>query len=157
MRYTRDQISYHLEANKAVALAREINIEEFNSLLSTINNELQVSGSLNLLSGAVTAEEAFRRILNSLFGWSLTNANQHTQNAAGYDLIDESERILIQVSTSCTRQKISSTLKSKIFAKFPEGDYRLKFLFVGRQDSSVKSKSFKSPDQIRFNHRPTLF
>lgn len=156
MRYTRDQISYHLEANKAVALAREINIEEFNSLLSTINNELQVSGSLNLLSGAVTAEEAFRRILNSLFGWSLTNANQHTQNAAGYDLIDESERILIQVSTSCTRQKISSTLKSKIFAKFPEGDYRLKFLFVGRQDSSVKSKSFKSPDQIRFNHKTDI-
>lgn len=134
-----------------MTLLRHENTDEFNTVIATLNNELAAEGNLNLLSQAVHAEESFKRILNSLYGWSLENVNEGTQNAEGIDLIDRDNRLVVQVSISCTKEKINRTLKKTILKQYVNAGYRLKFAFVGKQDSAVKTKSYKNENQIEFD------
>lgn len=134
-----------------MTLLRHENTDEFNAVIAALNNELAVEGNLNLLSQAVHAEESFKRILNSLYGWNLENANEGTQNAEGVDLIDRDNRLVVQVSISCTKEKINQTLKKTIMKQYANAGYRLKFAFVGKQDSAVKTKSYKNENQIEFD------
>ena len=101
-----------------MTLLRHENTDEFNAVIAALNNELAVEGNLNLLSQAVHAEESFKRILNSLYGWNLENANEGTQNAEGVDLIDRDNRLVVQVSISCTKEKINQTLKKTIMKQY---------------------------------------
>ena len=134
-----------------MTLLRHENTDEFNTVIATLNNELAVEGNLNLLSQAVHAEESFKRILNSLYGWNLENANEGTQNAEGVDLIDRDNRLVVQISISCTKEKINQTLKKTIMKQYANAGYRLKFAFVGKQDPAVKTKSYKNENQIEFD------
>jgi hypothetical protein len=45
-----------------------------------------------------------------LFGWELQNLNVVQQNAAGIDLVDTTNKIIVQVSATATKQKIESAL-----------------------------------------------
>lgn len=52
------------------------------------------------------------KLLNILYGYSLINANENNSLTAGYDLISEKEKILIQVTSECSTTKITSCLST---------------------------------------------
>ena len=52
----------------------------------------------------------FTNFLNVLFGFSLKNINQVTQNAAGIDLIDDANKLVLQVSSTASKAKVESAL-----------------------------------------------
>jgi hypothetical protein len=131
-------------------LKRNSNTDEFNSILGQLNNELEAEGHLNLLSQVVHVEEFYKRVLNDLYGWNLKNSNEADGNAEAIDLIDEQNRLIFQVTVSCTTEKVNSTLGKSAMQQYSEDGYRLKFVFAGKQDAAIKSKRFTNKHGVRF-------
>jgi len=132
-------------------LSRQNYTEEFNFRLATINQVLAIDGCINTLSQAVHAEDFYTRMLNSLYGWQLENKNAVKQNAKGIDLIDESARLVVQVTVTCTKAKIVQTLTKQVMKKYAEEGYALKFVFIGGQDRSVKARSYDNKHHVKFD------
>jgi hypothetical protein len=60
----------------------------------------------------IHAENYFRDIFNFIYGYSLENANFENQNIAHIDLIDKTNKLLYQITTTRTKEKIENTLKA---------------------------------------------
>ena len=58
---------------------------------------------------AISAEDLYCQLFNMIFRYQLKNANNSKFNNAGFDLIDEKNRILIQVSTKIIKKKIEDS------------------------------------------------
>jgi hypothetical protein len=132
-------------------LIREQNQEKFIDTLTRLNQKIVMLGKMNILSNHVYSENFFRDLLNKLYGYSLKNLNSIEQNAAAIDLIDEEKKIIIQVSSTCKKEKIEKTLKKKIIEKKQQQNFRIKFMFIGEQKNRIKKGSFANPYNISFN------
>jgi hypothetical protein len=60
----------------------------------------------------IHAENYFRDIFNFIYGYSFENANFENQNIAHIDLIDKTNKLLYQITTKRTKEKIENTLKA---------------------------------------------
>lgn len=121
-----------------MALIRTRNVEDFSKILATLNAEFSIAGKLNLQSQNVLAEDFFKRILNALFAWSLTNVNETTRNAEAIDLIDEKNRLVIQVTVTNTTKKINRSLDHASIKSYKESGFRIKFMLIGDQRRPFK-------------------
>ncbi|MBO7674901.1 MAG: SMEK domain-containing protein, partial [Atopobiaceae bacterium] len=117
------------------------NTNMFNAALRRLNGEIKTLSRLNLQSQAVHAEDFFMRLLNALYGWGLANANWEDDNHQAVDLVDEGGRLVVQVTASCTRDKVRETLAKKAMAGYAADGYRVKFVFVGEQDPGAMGSS----------------
>ncbi|KQL55271.1 hypothetical protein AN964_18320 [Heyndrickxia shackletonii] len=107
-------------------------------------------GKLNILNLNIHAEFFYRDLCNKVYGYNLQNANVESQNIAAIDLLDNSNKILIQVSSTCTKQKINSTLSKKNLLEFKKQGYCLKFLFFS-DASNLRDKEYENIHEIKFN------
>ena len=71
------------------------------------------------------------------------------QNVEGIDLLDNTNKIIAQVSSTSTKNKIESSLNKKILLEFTE--YRFKFISIAKDASNLKNKTFENPYSILFN------
>jgi hypothetical protein len=115
-----------------------------------LNQEITMAGTLNLLSQNIQAEYFYRDLLNLLFGYNLVNENEFDQNSDAIDLIDYENKIVVQVSSTCTKFKMDSTLKKMRIEKLAQENYSLKFAFIGEQNSKSKRWRPQNPHQIKF-------
>lgn len=60
----------------------------------------------------IHAENYFMDILNFVYGYSFENANFESQNVAHIDLIDKTNKLIYQITTTRTKEKIENTLKA---------------------------------------------
>src|SRR5699024_7983268 len=132
-------------------MKRDNNTNMFVNYLVRLNEYIKESGSLNLLSTHIHAENLYRDLLNYLFGLSLSNMNEEKQNATAIDLIDRKSKIIIQVSATCTKQKIESSLSKEIIVDYKKDGFHMKFLFIGHQNENIKNRKFLNPHNIDFN------
>ena len=79
--------------------------------LGTLVSSVEIAIRANLASSNVAAENTLMELLNRVYGWNLVNANSVSQNYAGVDLIDEEQKIGIQVTSSMDTEKIRHTLE----------------------------------------------
>ncbi|MGX8706300.1 MAG: SMEK domain-containing protein, partial [bacterium] len=97
-----------------------------NNALSTLINSARMDSAGNLQNKNVLMEGFYREFLNILYGWKLVNANAERQNMPGIDLIDQENRVVAQVSATCTHRKIQGSLD-----KFtPPDDSSWHFVFI---------------------------
>ncbi len=134
-----------------MALARSVNFETVNELLTKINQESAQAASSNLQSTQVHLEDTFRDLLNCLHGTHLVNANSVSMNYPGIDLIDESSLLCIQVTANTSAKKMRETLAKPIMKSLSEKGYRLKFCYVGDQNKNVKRRHPENPYGIKFS------
>lgn len=87
--------------------------EKMNILSYRIRNR----GKINLLDLNIYSETFFAELMNHLLDYSFRNINPIKQNTEGIDLIDEKNKIIAQVSSTCTKQKIESSLNKEIFQR----------------------------------------
>ena len=139
-----------------MALIRTSYVDSFSSILATLNTQFSIAGTLNLQSQNVLAEDFYKRILNALFGWSLTNINETTRNAEAIDLIDEGNKLIIQVTVTNTTAKINGALDHESIKAYKEGGYRIKFVLIGKQDRPFKKATPTNPHQIPFEPRKDI-
>lgn len=116
--------------------------------LSTLCTRVELRGKLNILDFHLHAEDFYLNFLNVLFGYSLKNMNQVTQNAAGIDLIDVTNKLVLQVSSTASKAKIESAL-SKDLKSYK--DYRFNFVAISKDASDLRKQSFRNAHGLVFD------
>lgn len=115
--------------------------------LSLLALRIKINGGLNLLELNLHSENFYRDLFNILFDYKLTNLNRRKQNAAGVDLIDENKKIVIQVSSTATREKIEKAL-----AKLSNyTDYSFKFISITTDGDNLTRNAYSNPFNLTFN------
>lgn len=115
--------------------------------LSTLCTRVELRGKLNILDFHLHAEDFYLNFLNILFGYSLKNMNQVTQNAEGIDLIDDANKLVLQVSSTASKAKIESAL-SKDLKSYK--DYHFNFVSISKDASNLRGQSFTNPYGLIF-------
>lgn len=121
-------------------------IEERLSFLAT---RIHSRGKLNILDAHIHSESFYQYFLNKLYGWNLRNLNQVTQNIEAIDLIDDSKKIIVQVSATNTKAKIESALEKPVISKHK--DYTFKFVSLVHSAENLKTKNYTNPHGIKFD------
>ncbi len=123
--------------------------------LSTLCYRVRIRGKINLLDLNIYSETFFAQFLNFLFGYKLNNMNCIKQNIEGIDLIDTENKIIAQVSSTYTKQKVDKSLSKDIFKHYP--DFHFKFIAITEDVKNLKYKSFNNPHQVIFTPEEDIY
>lgn len=123
-------------------------INQITLLLSAFAQQVKILGKLNLHDSNVNVEYFFRDFLNELKGWSLVNANDIKRNEGGIDLVDDINKIIIQVSSTATKDKVQSSIDKTDKNRY--NGYKLYFLFIIDSANNLTTKSYKVPSVFSF-------
>ncbi|MCX6579170.1 MAG: SMEK domain-containing protein [Candidatus Aminicenantes bacterium] len=129
----------------------------FNSIeerLSTLATRIEMRGGLNILDLNLHAENFYLHLFNLLFGWELQNLNEIKENAPGIDLVDDTNKIIVQVSATATRQKIESALAKDISGY---KGYDFKFIAISKDAAALRTKTFLNPHNLRFSPNEDIY
>ena len=119
--------------------------EKLNILTTRINSR----GKLNILNLHNQSENFYAYFLNELYGWDLGNLNEQKQNVEAIDLIDHSKKIVIQVSSTNTKQKVEDSLKKDLIKTY--STYTFKFISIANDCDDLRIKLFSNPHNILFD------
>lgn len=128
---------------------RDIYVTKIKTLLNILKGEIKDSGKLNLLDINVHVEDFYRDLLDLVYGWQLKNMNQWNQNAAGGDLWFEDGKVVIQVSSTSTKEKIQSSIDKLSTEQF--AGYRFKFLRIDGDVIKLRKELYNTHDDIVFD------
>jgi hypothetical protein len=132
-------------------------LDDFIISLKNLNEIVEKRAKLNLLDSAVLAESFYKELLNKLFSWRLDNLNITRSNFEAIDLIDKTNKVIIQVSCTCENKKIRNTLSKNELKKEEYKDFSLYFLFIGNQNKNVKKAKYTTAGQLIFNAKQNIF
>ena len=124
-------------------------LNHFNDIvrkLSALATEIELRGKLNLLDLHRHSEDFYAHFFNELFGWRLQNLNATKPNAEAIDLIDHTNKIVVQVSATATKGKLESALTKDLSAY---AGYAFKFISISKDAGELRDKSFANPHQLR--------
>jgi hypothetical protein len=119
--------------------------EKITILASRIENR----GKINLLDLNIYSETFFADLLNVLFDYQLVNLNIIKQNVEGIDLVDKKNKVIAQVSSTCTKQKIEASLGKKIFDEYK--GFRFKFVSIAKNAEKLRKLKFNNPYGVLFS------
>lgn len=122
--------------------------------LTTLAVRIEMRGGLNLLDLNLHSEHFYLQLFNLLFGWKLQNLNAVQKNAPGVDLVDTENKIIVQVSSTATKQKVESAL-SKNFSHYK--GYSFKFISIARNAEALRKKTFLNPHKLIFLPNDDIF
>lgn len=135
--------------------------EYFDYIEKKLNNfaaEIRSRGKLNILNWNTHSENFYRDLFNNLFDWELRNLNNNKRNAEAIDLICDSKKIVIQVSATCTKQKIESALGKDIIKGYKNKGYCFKFISISKDASNLKKvTNYSNPHSIQFNPQSDIY
>jgi hypothetical protein len=133
---------------------RSIYFDFIESKLSSLATSIEVRGSLNILNEHLHAENFYLHFFNLLFGWKLQNLNVEIQNAAGVDLVDMTNRIIVQVSSTATKQKVESALAKDLSAY---KGFTFNFISISKDVKDLRTKTYSNPHNLTFSPPKDIF
>lgn len=116
--------------------------------LSELSYRIKNRGKINLLDLNIYSETFFARLVNILFDYEFKNLNVIKQNTEAIDLVDHKNKIIAQVSSTCTKQKIQNSLDKEIFKDY--SGYQFIFVAIAGDADNLKDKTFVNPYKARF-------
>ena len=125
--------------------------------LTVLMYQVQQNGKLNLLDLNIYSENFFADLCNIIFDYKLVNMNAIKQNIESIDLKDDINKVLIQVTSTCTKHKIESTLNKSSLAEYSKKGYIIQFIFINNMAKTLKSKDFINPHNISFDSKKDIF
>jgi len=126
---------------------RDIYYSYIDEKLHILAHRITTNGKLNMLRLHLHSENFYLYFFNLLYGYKLKNLNDVSQNVEAIDLIDHQKRIMIQVSSTSTKQKIESALdKLKEYV-----GYEFKFISIAKDATDLRDKTYKNPNSITFD------
>ncbi len=123
--------------------------------LNTLAARIEIKGKLNILDLHLHSENFYRDLLNKLFNWKLKNINEFKPNTEAIDLICESNKLIIQVSATCTIEKIKTALNKKIIREYD--DYHFKFISISKDASKLRKNKFINSHGIFFDPADDIY
>ena len=119
--------------------------EHLNILATRINSR----GRLNMLNLHNHSEIFYAHFLNELYGWKLGDSNAEKQNIEAIDLIDDTNKLVIQVSATNSKQKVESSLAKNLIKNYSH--YTFKFVSISNDADNLRKETFNNPYNINFN------
>jgi len=116
--------------------------------LTALSSRIQTRGRVNLLDLHIHSENFFAGLMNILLHVNLKNINAICQNTEGIDLIDENNKIIAQVSSTCTKQKIETSLVKSILNDYT--DFRFLFIAITGDATKLRNSTFRNPYNVKF-------
>jgi len=117
--------------------------------LHTLAHRIATNGKLNMLQLHMHSESFYLHLFNLLYDLKLKNLNEYLQNVEAIDLVDDSKKIVFQVSATSTKQKIESSLSKELLKKY--SNYTFKFISIAKDVKALRDKTYKNPFSITFN------
>lgn len=93
---------------------REIYLKNIADSLALLSTQVSIRNAINLYDINIISEDFYPGLLNIIFDKKLINANNVEKNAPGIDLIDEENKLAIQVTSDNTSEKIKHTINEFI-------------------------------------------
>lgn len=122
--------------------------------LATLCTRIELRGKLNILDFHLHAEDFYMNFLNLLFELSLRNMNAVMQNVEGIDLIDDVNKLVLQVSSTATRNKIESALAKNLQ---PYSGYSFNFVSISKDASELRKQTFANPHKLDFSPSKDIY
>ena len=132
---------------------RSIYFNYIEEKLNTLATRIVSRGKLNLLELNIHSEGFYQDFVNLLFDWKLENLNAIKSNSAGI-IIDTTNKIVVQVSSVATKQKIEAAL-SKDLSK--QKDFSFKFISISKDAAKLRQKTYKNPYNLNFSPSYDIF
>jgi hypothetical protein len=123
--------------------------------LNALAYRIGTRGRLNLLDLHLHSENFYLHFFNLLFGYQLENLNSRLQNVEAIDLIDRVNKIIIQVSATCIKQKVESTLSKEILKEY--AGYSFKFISISKDATELRKSTFKNPYSLSFSPSTDIY
>lgn len=136
-------------------MKRVIYFDFIEEKLCTLSKRIEAKGKLNLLDIHGHSENFYLHFFNLLYNYELKNLNNKLQNVEAIDLIDKKNKIIIQVSATCTKRKIESALRKEIINVYK--DYTFKFISISKDASALRKSSIKNPYSINFSSANDIY
>jgi hypothetical protein len=124
--------------------------------LHTLAHRIETNGKLNMLHLHMHSENFYLHFFNLLYGFDLRNLNDSQQNVEAIDLIDDTNKLLIQVSATCSKSKIEGALSKGIIQQYATG-YTFKFISISKDANYQRKNSFKNPYNISFDPSKDIY
>jgi hypothetical protein len=116
-------------------------LDRLSTSLGIIKEKVQLENSANLMNINLNLESKILEIFNLTEDLEIKNANLFKQNMAGVDGIDDINKIVVQVTSTFSNEKIEHTIdqviKQSLYRKYP----RLIIIFL--KDKKPLSPAFK--------------
>jgi len=113
-------------------------LEYIKNQLIWIKTKVDLDNQLSLYDINKLGEDIFIHILNDVYDLSLKNANKLQENFPAIDLVDDLNKIVIQVTSTITAEKVRSTIKKFKQLKQYSG-YQLQFFYLKEKPNFQKS------------------
>lgn len=123
-------------------------------LLTHLCLRIELRSKLNCLEFNIHAEDFYVHFLNLLYGYSLININEFSQNEEGLDLVDEKNKIVLQVSATATRDKVNSSLSKDLSAY---KGYNFIFVCISKEAKHLRKGSYNNPHSLKFNPEEDIY
>lgn len=117
--------------------------------LNSLAYSIEQRGKLNILDYNLHSENFYIHFFNNLFGWNLINLNSVQQNIEALDLMDEDNKIVIQVSSTATKEKVESALTKDSLSNYT--GYFFKFISISKSANKLRNQTFKNPHSLNFD------
>lgn len=109
---------------------------------------INLKGKLNILDLHNHSENFYAYFLNALYDWNLMNFNSFKQNVEAIDLIDHTNKCIIQVSATNTKGKVESSLNKAFINTY--SSYKFKFVLISGDGARLRNDTFLNPYSISF-------
>lgn len=116
---------------------------------------IQSYNQQNLYDINIHCENLFLNLLNLIYGWHLQNLNVDFRNEPGADLVDYDNKILIQVSSTCTKKKIQTSIQKLLSEKY--NGFHFKFFSISKDAQKWRKYCYKCPNYISFEPETDIF
>ncbi len=98
--------------------------------LIDLRSKIEIDNEIGHFDINKIVEDIYLPLLNDVYGWSLKNANLLKENFPAIDLIDDENKILIQVTSQTDTSKVRGTIdKFKKLKEYSSG-YKLKMFYI---------------------------
>lgn len=135
---------------------RTIYFDYIEEKLSTLAYRIELRSKLNLLELNIHSENFFANLCNIIFDLELENLNFSYNNIDGIDLIDYKNKVVVQVSSTCTKTKIEDSLNKNVYTKYK--DYNYKFMSISKNaPTSLKNNTFQNPYSMKFDPKQDIW
>lgn len=106
---------------------------------SELTSRIKLSNKLNLTDINIYCENDLIQILNNIYKWQLYNANKQNKNAKAIDLLDDNNRIAIQITSDTSTKKIKDSLTKFQETPFSNYDFYMFYLTDDLPKSTKKA------------------
>lgn len=128
---------------------RELKIKLISNELAKLEIQIRNLNSQNLCDLNIFCENLIRVLMNITFGFKLKNTNSRTANYPSLDLVDDNNRISVQISSDKSKAKIQKTLNIFSENNFNKKYDRLIFFVLGEKQR--KYLNIEIPENISFD------